>query len=196
MDDFSGLISPAAIIDMKLDETSDDEEASEEHLVGEEDNGSLSVDDDVIDGEEDKQPSPVSSELLSVKTTGRDSSGNSSLPSTETLEDYQMPEINYSRDTPTQYLVAVIGRDVDEPSIVSGQLQQLSPRDGNDAYIIKFVPYSIKRCVLTRPSTNWSYITHYDVVCMCYNASEARLMLTGQDGFYTQLLRQVEILLG
>ena len=107
-----------------------------------------------------------------------------------------MPQINYSRDTPTQYLVAVIGREVDEPSIISRQLQQLSPRDNNNAYIVKFVPYSIKRYTLTRYGTNWSYIIHYNIVCMCYNASEARLLLTGQDGFYTQLLRQVEILLG
>ena len=61
---------------------------------------------------------------------------------------------------------------------------------------VKFVPFTMKRATLMRGSFSSTELLKYDLVCMCYNASEARILLTGTDGFYSMLLRHVEAVLG
>ena len=127
----------------------------------------------------------------SVSTT--DSSDDTASTSTRIV----IPAgFNYDRDNENQKLIAVMGREFDLPLLVAENL--------NDAYTslhgqenkVKFLGYVCKRQDLLLGKIHDAEVKRHDLVIMCYNASEARIMLTGDDGFYTKLLRQVYSLLG
>ena len=115
------------------------------------------------------------------------STGSSSLYNASSLS----PTINYDKEFPTQKLVAVIGRQFDQPNEVASSLQKLS-----ELPTMKFVPFTMKRRALLKGTFNSADLMKHDLICMCYNASEARILLTGVDGFYTSLLRRTEAVLG
>ena len=154
-------------------------------------------------GSSDSFPDDITT-VVSKKSSSSSSSSEDEVLLGEgpsTLEDFRVPTINYERDYPTQNLVGVIGREFDEPWIVSSSLQALARGasiDGEPSGYprIKFVPYTIRRSVLTTGRFDPKDISKHDMICMCYNASEARIMLTGRDGYYSQLLKHVEALLG
>ena len=188
MDDFSGLIRPH-IDEMRLDEdVEDSQEQTEEEDI-------------VVEKVEDTLSTNSSDKVEDVKVSSRsvdDSTSSSSTDSSRgvaSLDDYKVPHTNYERDFPSQYLVALIGREFDEPCNISLLIQSLSPIV-NYYPVVKFVPYTIRRTTLIKGNFDSQDLIKHDVVCMCYNASEARILLTGIDGFYTQLLKQVEALLG
>ncbi len=104
------------------------------------------------------------------------------------------PSISYGRDHPAQKLVAVFGRQFDRPDEIANSLQKLAA--GVDATSIKFIPFTMKRTSLMKGSYNSAELLQHNLVCMCYNASEARILLTGTDGFYSSLLRHTESVLG
>lgn len=104
------------------------------------------------------------------------------------------PIISYDRDSPAQKLVAVFGRQFDRPEEIASHLQKLVPEGGVPG--IKFVPFTMKRSSLMKGGYSSEELRKHNLVCMCYNASEARILLTGTDGFYTSLLRHTEALLG
>lgn len=107
------------------------------------------------------------------------------------------PTINYDRDFPDQKLVAVIGRQFDTPDRVAGSFQRLLlERSSSPTPSMKFVPFTMKRKALLKGQFSQQDLTKHDLICMCYNASEARILLTGPDGFYTSLLRHAEVILG
>ncbi len=107
------------------------------------------------------------------------------------------PSISYERDNEQQKLIAVIGREFDCPHDISLALQRLMTQQPNcDIPVAKFVPFTLKRKMLIRGSFDNRELKKHDLICMCYNASEARLLLTGVDGFYTSLLKYVETSLG
>ena len=91
--------------------------------------------------------------------------------------------------------MAVIGREFDQPTDIAKSLQEVLGEFEN-ADSAKFVPFMVKRKTLLRGSFNTRDLGNHDLICLCYNASEARILLTGQDGFYTTLLKQIEALLG
>lgn len=110
---------------------------------------------------------------------------------------FTAPSITYERDNDEQKLVAVIGREFDCPHDISMAFQRLVAQQPNcDLPVAKFVPFTLKRKMLIRGSFNNQELTKHDLICMCYNASEARLLLTGVDGFYTSLIKYVEASLG
>ena len=124
------------------------------------------------------------------------SSGSSSGgPSSLYQPGFTEPTINYEKDRAEQKLVAVIGREFDQPTDIARSLQQVLGEFEN-ADSAKFVPFMVKRKTLLRGSFNTRDLGNHDLICLCYNASEARILLTGQDGFYTTLLKQIEALLG
>ena len=110
------------------------------------------------------------------------------------------PTVNYERESPRQKLVAVFGREFDMPDRVATSFQRLvaETRAATDALEspIKFVPFTLKRTALLKGTFDTSELMKHDLLCMCYNASEARIMLTGADGFYSSLLRHSEATLG
>lgn len=129
------------------------------------------------------------------------------------------PSISYDRDHPTQKIVAVFGRLFDGPAEIASNLQRLmmtsvdAGRGGGGGFDVdqpppqaaaalttrvamKFVPFTMKRAALMKGNFTTRELLQYNLVCMCYNASEARILLTGTDGFYTMLLRQTEAILG
>ncbi len=115
-------------------------------------------------------------------------------------QEFLAPRMNYDRDNTRQKLVAVIGREFDRPHDMAVSLQKLVPRQpectGSDIPEAKFVPFTLKRKVLLKGSFDSQELRRHDLICMCYNASEARILLTGTDGFYSSLLRHIETLLG
>lgn len=107
------------------------------------------------------------------------------------------PTINYERETPQQRLVAVFGRQFDLPDEIASCLQKLvSCGVPPGIPLVKFVPFTMRRKALLKGNYNSEELLKHDLICMCYNASEARIMLTGVDGFYTSLLRHTEAILG
>ena len=111
--------------------------------------------------------------------------------------EFMAPKINYERENDEQKLIAVIGREFDRPNLVASELQKLVAKQLNSEIPeIKFVPFTLRRKVLLRGSFDSRELKKHDLICMCYNASEARILLTGTDGFYTSLLKHVESLLG
>lgn len=107
------------------------------------------------------------------------------------------PFINYDRDVPTQKLVALFGRQFDKPEEIANSFQKLvSNMPSTNTPLMKFVPFTLKRKSLLKGSFNSGELLKNDIICMCYNASEARILLTGRDGFYTSLLRHTETTLG
>ena len=111
--------------------------------------------------------------------------------------EFMAPKINYERANEAQKLAAVIGREFDRPNLIASTLQKLvSEQPGSEVPIVKFVPFTLRRKVLLKGSFDSRELRKHDLICMCYNASEARILLTGPDGFYTSLLKHVESLLG
>ena len=111
--------------------------------------------------------------------------------------EFMAPKINYERANEAQKLAAVIGREFDRPNLVASTLQKLvSEQPGSEVPEVKFVPFTLRRKVLLKGSFDNRELRKHDLICMCYNASEARILLTGPDGFYTSLLKHVESLLG
>ena len=108
---------------------------------------------------------------------------------------FTAPTINYEKEGVDQKLVAVIGREFDQPMDIARNLQDILAEFEN-ANLAKFVPFMVKRKTLLRGSFSTKDLGNHDLICLCYNASEARILLTGQDGFYTTLLKQIEALLG
>jgi len=106
------------------------------------------------------------------------------------------PTVNYDRESPRQKLVAVFGREFDMPDRVAINLQKLVAEAGSHETPIKFVPFTLKRKTLLKGTFDTNELMKHDLLCMCYNASEARIMLTGTDGYYTSLLRHSEATLG
>ena len=110
---------------------------------------------------------------------------------------FTAPTITYERDNDNQKLIAVIGREFDCPPDISVSLQKLTSKQPNSSVpVAKFVPFTVKRKMLLRGSFDNRELRKHDLICMCYNASEARLLLTGVDGFYSSLLKYVEAYLG
>ena len=113
------------------------------------------------------------------------------------VPEFLSPSISYDRQSPDQLLVALMGRTFDQPEKLATQLQQLVPRqEGSETPVAKFTPFTVKRKTLCRGHFDSSELKKHDLICLCYNASEARILLTGQDGYYSALLRQIEILMG
>ena len=210
MDDyFSGLIRPH-IDQMKLEEENDavTREEKDDDIVAEPPPDDTEVaeiaskTDEVAAEESSELPAIVEEKSTTTSTTSSSSPDEKeSSEGPATLQEFRVPMINYERDYPTQPLVAVIGREFDEPWAVSASLQELAKGASIDGEPtgnpkIKFVPYTIRRSVLVKGSFQSKDITKHDVICMCYNASEARIMLTGVDGFYSMLLKHVEAALG
>jgi hypothetical protein len=107
------------------------------------------------------------------------------------------PMISYDRDHPAQKLVAVFGRQFDRPGEIANHFQKLVPNmSSQEAPEVKFVPFTMGRSSLMKGSYSSEELRNHNLVCMCYNASEARILLTGTDGFYSSLLRHVESTLG
>ena len=108
-----------------------------------------------------------------------------------------LPEgISYERDNDHQKLVAVMGREFDLPLQVAENLNEVYGRLHRQENEVKFLGYICKRQDLLMGRIHDSDVQRHDLVMMCYNASEARIMLTGEDGFYSKLLTQVYSLLG
>ena len=135
--------------------------------------------------------SSSSSSDFNKGSSGSSSGGISSLYQ----PGFTAPTINYEKERVDQKLVAVIGREFDQPMDIARSLQDVLAEFEN-ANSAKFVPFTVKRKTLLRGSFNTKDLGNHDLICLCYNASEARILLTGQDGFYTTLLKQIEALLG
>ena len=113
------------------------------------------------------------------------------------MPEYLTPTISYDRQSPGQLLVALIGRAFDQPEKLASSLQELVGKLPNtEIPVAKFTPFTVRRKALCRGNFDSGELKKHDLICMCYNASEARILLTGQDGYYTTLLRQVEVLMG
>ena len=128
----------------------------------------------------------------STSSTQEDSSGGSATlyhPSCIS------PTINYGKDFPSQKLIAVFGRQFDQPDEIANSFQRLISKQNNTSSV-KFVPFTLKRKNLKQGTYSSNEVMKHDLICMCYNASEARILLTGDDGFYTSLLRHTEAILG
>ena len=82
-------------------------------------------------------------------------------------------------------LVGVFGRDFDEPGTVAQHLQTGS----NDSEIVYRPVIIPRRELLSSECQQYVQDCNYDVVVLCYNTSEARIMLTGEYGFYSNLLQ-------
>ena len=160
--------------------------------------------DDYVEPATRQDETPDFPEEIPIFTKTSTTSSSSSTSSAESrpvaisLSDYRLPQINYDRDSDSQKLVAVIGREFDEPRRIAVELQAVTPSevDRRNAARMKFVPFVVRRSVLIKSNFDWQELKKYDLICMCYNASEARILLTGRDGFYTALLHNVEIYIG
>ena len=135
--------------------------------------------------------SSSSSSDFNKGSSGSSSGGISSLYQ----PGFTAPTISYEKERVDQKLVAIIGREFDQPMDIARSLQDVLAEFEN-ADSAKFVPFMVKRKTLLRGSFSTKDLGNHDLICLCYNASEARILLTGQDGFYTTLLKQIEALLG
>ena len=89
-------------------------------------------------------------------------------------------------------LVGVFGRDFDEPLVVAQHLQI-----GCDESQAVYRPVIIPRHeLLSSECLRYVEAHEHDVVVFCYNTSEARILLTGHDGFYSSLLQYLSKALG
>ena len=153
----------------------------------------ISVSDEVEGESRDQEDvdSSSSSDYNNRGSSGSSSGGVSSLYQ----PGFTAPTINYEKERVDQKLIAVIGREFDQPMDTARILQDVLAECEN-AGSAKFVPFMVKRKTLLRGSFSTKDLGNHDLICLCYNASEARILLTGQDGFYTTLLKQIEALLG
>lgn len=143
-------------------------------------------------------PSSMNEKTVQSSSTTTSSTGSNSSSQYVSLRDYQAPQINHERDVPQQLLVALIGREFDEPQLIVSKLNSLIPLlpHGSTVPVLKLIPFTVRRSVLVKANFDWQELKELDLVCMCYNASEARILLTGPDGFYTQLIKKLEAVLG
>ena len=134
----------------------------------------------------------------STSSTSSSSSNDSRMVGASLYHpEFLTPSISYDRESPDQLLVALIGRAFDQPEKLATQLQQLvSQQQNSENPVARFTPFTVKRKTLCRGHFDSSELRKHDLICLCYNASEARILLTGQDGYYSALLRQIEILMG
>lgn len=136
---------------------------------------------------------------ISVKdgssTSSSDSSSDGRSPPSLYDREFLAPTIQYTRDDISQKLIAIIGREFDKPAQIAADMQALIQKHFDNRHA-KFVPFTVRRKALLKGAFDSRDIRHHDLICFCYNASEARILLTGPDGFYTTLLRLVEALLG
>lgn len=136
---------------------------------------------------------------MSVKdgssTSSSDSSSDFRSPPSLYDREFLAPTIQYDRDDISQKLIAIIGREFDKPAQIAADMQGLLHKH-LDNRCAKFVPFTVRRKALLKGAFDSRDLRHHDLICFCYNASEARILLTGPDGFYTTLLRLVEALLG
>lgn len=128
---------------------------------------------------------------------------NQSLSTTDSSDDTSISTrvilpagFNYERDNENQKLIAVMGREFDLPLVVAENLNNVYTSLHGPENKVKFLGYVCKRQDLLLGKIHDADVKRHDLIVMCYNASEARIMLTGDDGFYTKLLRQVYTLLG
>lgn len=193
MDDyFSGLITPH-INEMRLEEVDNTDNNKEEKIEA------LEAVADILIEKEETLDSPQTGDIShqSISTTSSStSSTSSSSHKYVSLRDYQPPHVTYDRDNPLQSLVAVIGREFDEPQSIVSKLQSLVPIATDHTPLLKLIPFTVRRSILIKANFDWEELKSLDLVCMCYNASEARILLTGPDGFYTQLIKRLESILG
>ena len=199
MDDFSGLTAKDIL---NLDERDEERESLEA-----EERDSPEREEDNIKNEEpqresvpfhESSPPPVNERTSTQSSTSSSSNGVSSIgrAGMVSLKDYTFPQSSYERDTPDQLLLAFIGREFDSPQIITTKLELLVPLAANNRPLMKLVPFTVKRSVLVKGNFDMSEIREFDGVVLCYNASEARILLTGTDGYYTQLTRRLESVLG
>ena len=140
----------------------------------------------------DRRPNKTSTSSTS-SSSDSESRGGASLY----IPEYLTPSMSYERQTPEQLLIALIGRAFDQPEKTASFLQDLVEKvPQSNVAVAKFIPFTVKRKALCRGNFDSRELKKHDLICMCYNASEARILLTGQDGFYSSLLRQVEIMMG
>eukprot|EP00118_Oscarella_pearsei_P006172 m.28032 g.28032 ORF g.28032 m.28032 type:complete len:362 (+) comp30535_c1_seq1:33-1118(+) len=86
---------------------------------------------------------------------------------------------------------AVLGRDFDEPQKIARLLQKGCGEE------IRFIPLAIRRHeLLSLECLQYIQGKSFDVIILCYNTSEARILLTGTDGFYTTILEYTNYALG
>ena len=101
--------------------------------------------------------------------------------------------VKYEKEMVDQKLIAVIGRQFDGPIEVATRLQDILA----DASKAKFLPFMLKGPILEGGIFNVEELSKFDLICLCYNASDLRLpSLTGQNGVYTSLLQQIETSVG
>ena len=144
-----------------------------------------------------KDDSRVQERASSSSTSSTSSSDSRMVGTSLYIPEFLTPSISYDRASPQQLLVALIGRAFDQPEKLASQLQQLVPKLANsETPVAKFTPFTVKRKTLCRGYFDSSELKQHNLICLCYNASEARILLTGQDGYYTALLRQIEIQMG
>lgn len=137
------------------------------------------------------------SKLSNSSTSSTSSNESRTIGSSLYTPEYLTPSISYDRQTPNQLLIAIIGRAFDQPEKLASSLQELVGRIPNtETPVAKFTPFTVKRKTLCRGNFDSGELKKHDLICMCYNASEARILISGQDGYYTALLRQTEILMG
>ena len=209
-------------LDMMLDEYEEGQKAAEEEIIqlntashpepsppppdSSDTNTSSILSEETVPVSDDRPSEPIPAERTgkeSVDSTSsssvdfnRGSSGSSSGGVSSLYQSgFTAPTINYEKDNAEQKLVAIIGREFDQPIDVARGLQDVLIEFEN-AESAKFVPFVVKRKTLLRGSFCTKDLGNHDLICLCYNASEARILLTGQDGFYTTLLKQIEALLG
>ena len=103
------------------------------------------------------------------------------------------PSVKYEKERVDQKLVAVIGRQFDGPIEVARRLQDILA----DTSKAKFLPFMLKGPILEEGVFNVEELSEFDLICLCYNASDRRLpSLTGQNGVYTSLVQQIETSVG
>lgn len=187
-----------------------------------EDQGSLSTSSlghaDSVEGDRShrKDGSPEPSGRGSLGSLRLSSLATSSVSSFSSVASYHTPPwevslaeftptatnnaVSYDRDAPTQKLVAVIGREFDTPVAVADKLQKQYRASGEmlgeGVPRVKFLGYQVRRKELLNTKFKMEDLQKHDSILFCYNASEARILLTGTDGYYSNLLRQVERTLG
>ena len=202
MDDFSGLTGKDILnLDVRNRER-DSPEVEERESPEVEERDSLEREEENEEPQRESvhesSPPSVNERTSPQSSTSSSSNGVSSIGRTGvvSLKDYTFPQSSYERDTPDQLLLAFIGREFDSPQIITTKLELLVPLAANNRPLMKLVPFTVKRSVLVKGNFDVSEIREFDGIVLCYNASEARILLTGTDGYYTQLTKRLESVLG
>lgn len=151
---------------------------------------------DAPEGSKDAPSGSTSSSNNSIQENSSIGGGSQSFY----LPSVMSPSVSYEKDFPDQELIAVFGRQFDRPDVISQRLQRLlstdKPSTPSARLRAKFLPFTMKRKALMKGTYSSAELKKHSLICMCYNASEARILLTGVDGFYSSLLRHVEAVLG